>query len=275
MPSAAWRPKRMHSSTSRKRVAVATALASIGTAALVMLPAPQAQAKWVKVTISGLTDDGQQPAYPSGLGDNTADTGAPFTWSLGIYNFSGTNTATLADWAQANGNGPPYLFDLSPLIGGTGITGTNTPSPPDIGDAFNYNKSTSKLQFNWDRAGGTPVFTYAPPATTSQEIQGMAFEGNISGLIATNTNSDIVAFLEKAITDSGTNTFSCSTGCIGVARPAAESQLSFTWTQVKFEVQNDPSPVPGPLPALGALGAYGFSRRLRSRIRASQSSASL
>jgi len=31
----------------------------------------------------------------------------------------------------------------------------------------------------------------------------------------------------------------------------------------------DPNPVPGPLPVLGAASAFGYSRRLRRRLRAS------
>ena len=41
----------------------------------------------------------------------------------------------------------------------------------------------------------------------------------------------------------------------------------FSWAQAR--VVPDDIPVPGPLPALGAVAAFGFSRKLRKRIRGS------
>ena len=45
---------------------------------------------------------------------------------------------------------------------------------------------------------------------------------------------------------------------------------SVTWAQVARQRDNNPpSTVPGPLPALGAAAAFGFSRKLRKRIKGS------
>jgi len=42
--------------------------------------------------------------------------------------------------------------------------------------------------------------------------------------------------------------------------------LTSTWAQATLK----PAAVPGPLPALGAVAAFGFSRKLRNRIKASK-----
>lgn len=97
----------------------------------------------------------------------------------------------------------------------------------------------------------------------------MVFFGSVSGLNSSNTNLDIVDFIETALAQSGTNTFSCSGVCQGAFTPVAENQYTFTWSQVKFEVQ--PNNVPGPLPAMGAVAAFSFSRRLRARLRTARS----
>jgi len=59
---------------------------------------------------------------------------------------------------------------------------------------------------------------------------------------------------------------------------SVDVNTSVTWAQVAPKVKNDPpiSAVPGPVPAIGAFAAFGFSRKLRKRIKlTSNTSASL
>jgi hypothetical protein len=49
-----------------------------------------------------------------------------------------------------------------------------------------------------------------------------------------------------------------------------EITSSATWTWAQASPYASPAPVPGPLPALGVAAAFGFSRKLRKRIKASK-----
>jgi hypothetical protein len=52
---------------------------------------------------------------------------------------------------------------------------------------------------------------------------------------------------------------------------SVDVNTSVTWAQVAPKGKNDPtiSAVPGPVPAIGAFAAFGFSRKLRKRIKLS------
>ena len=54
--------------------------------------------------------------------------------------------------------------------------------------------------------------------------------------------------------------------------PSSVSGLTTTVTWAKASLVAQPAPVPGPLPALGAAAAFGFSRQLRKRIKINKGS---
>ena len=67
----------------------------------------------------------------------------------------------------------------------------------------------------------------------------------------------------------------CGIGCASIAgSPAAGVPFTGTIGPVAFAaVQSPSSPVPGPLPLFGAAAAFGFSRKLRNRIKVTRTTA--
>jgi len=56
---------------------------------------------------------------------------------------------------------------------------------------------------------------------------------------------------------------------ISIFNFSVADQNSFTWAQATPLTLSSPASVPGPLPALGGAAAFGFSRKLRKRIKRS------
>jgi hypothetical protein len=59
-------------------------------------------------------------------------------------------------------------------------------------------------------------------------------------------------------------------GDSGLNDTCSDVRCQYSLTSASLTPQSAPEPIPGPLPVLGAGAAFGFSRRLRRRISASQ-----
>jgi hypothetical protein len=131
-----------------------------------------------------------------------------------------------------------------------GKSNANTPTPLNVPAApgvspFNTTRTvniTPTVQtFNWSLVpGGTnPLSYFVNNAVTLQALS--EFAPVVTGLGA------------GELSDASTYTLS--------------STLTDTFLTFDYTVGPEPSTVPGPLPIIGAASAFGFSRRLRSRIK--------
>lgn len=222
-----------------------------------------AQAKWIKVSVTG-TDS------PGGT--------QPVQLDFVLWNFY---TGTANKWNQM---GPAYGY--APLYGyGTGVSSTNVLQGPFLpqytpngtfGNTFALNNDGTFDSLNpfidLTSSGTIPYLGKGFSGTQGANVTSIQLVGT-NQLKQTNSPNDpflssstpnVVDFLSTAIANRGSS-YTCSpspcgTGTIGFA---GESVFSFTWTNVQFdEIES----VPTPLPIFGALSAFGFSRKLRKRI---------
>jgi len=131
-----------------------------------------------------------------------------------------------------------------------GKSNANTPTPLNVPAApgtspfmttRTVNVTPTVQTFNWSLVpGGTnPLSYFTNNAVTLQALS--EFSPTITGLGG------------GELSDSSTYTLS--------------STLTDTFLTFDYTVGPEPSTVPGPLPIIGAASAFGFSRRLRSRIK--------
>ncbi|MEB3335588.1 MAG: PEP-CTERM sorting domain-containing protein [Cyanobacteriota bacterium] len=149
----------------------------------------------------------------------------------------------------------------------SGITSTNSgpavlPNPP-----FNNNSVASGVYGNAVQAGaGTAsnTITWAFPGPVV--AFGADFLSANVGALTLNGDFDGLGVQSILVNDS----IGGSNGFLGVIGTAPFSSVSFsnaTTTVDSFSMDNASfAPVPGPLPALGATAAFGWSRQLRRRI---------
>jgi hypothetical protein len=210
-----------------------------------------AQAKWIKVSVTGV---GVSPANPVQL-------------DFVLWNF---NTATPNVWNQT---GPLYGsgYGPAPLYGyGTGVSNSSPQTlqgpfvpqytPGTFGNTFALNNDGSGFEIDLTSSSTIPYlvkgFGGGAGTDTVKSIQVL---GNLTGFSSSST-PNVVDFLDTAI--SGTGSFSCA-ACTGTIDFTNEGVFTFNWTNAQFdEIES----VPTPLPIFGALSAFAFSRKLRKRI---------
>ncbi|MEI6029985.1 MAG: choice-of-anchor E domain-containing protein [Synechococcaceae cyanobacterium ELA739] len=116
-----------------------------------------------------------------------------------------------------------------------------------------------------------PVTLTPNPVTTFSAVVNAAGSGTYSSSttdIATGTNVLRAYFAgTPTLNNISTNIFSTPTsgnGFIGNSALTLSGNVYLTYT---YEIPPAPGAVPGPIPILGAGAAFGFSRKLRKRIR--------
>jgi hypothetical protein len=78
-----------------------------------------------------------------------------------------------------------------------------------------------------------------------------------------------ITLINGVVTDGGavgTNNPPSSQACYLLCNNPSYAKY-YVWAQAEAVEANAPAPVPGPLPALGAIATLGFSRKLRNRIK--------
>ena len=165
--------------------------------------------------------------------------------SFSGFSFSPTGWTPLAtDTVVVDQTGGIYQVYFNAITASTNFSGTFgytvaiTPAGVSAGNTFGsgqVNLTGSTL------SGGTIAST-----VTSAGLSGPAS--------STGGPGPGVAFNSGVTTAAFSQTFS-------VTSPATLNQVGFSFTQ------SNPSSVPGPLPVLGAGAAFGFSRKLRKRIK--------
>jgi len=123
----------------------------------------------------------------------------------------------------------------------TPVTVSPAPGAPPFYSSATLNITPTVQTFNWALIpGGTnPLSYFTNDAVTLQALSD--FAPTVTGLGS------------GELSDSSTYTLS--------------STLADTFLTFDYTVGPEPSTVPGPLPIIGAASAFGFSRRLRSRIK--------
>ena len=248
---------------------VPRALALAGALLIGCLPGV-AQAKWIKATVSG--------NYTSGMPDGFV-VNDPITLNFIIQNYSGTAASGAIPnyWEQATAK-PNYtqLFGYGTGTNSTGLNGSyNASQNPggSLGDgsAGNLIESQNDGKQFLMRVSGTPTGLSFTRDLTSKNVINMSLTGNLVGFSSSfpiSGSTDVVDFLSASL---GTKT--CSTtpaigspniACTGQIQATAESPITFIWSNITFD---QIEAVPGPLPVVGALVAFRYSRKIRSRIK--------
>jgi hypothetical protein len=225
--------------------------------ALAGLMAGEAQAKWIKATVTGTV-------LTSATG-YTLQASNPITLNFYIQNYSGAS-GTPNYWEQTTAL-PNYtqLFNYATGTGSTGISGNYNASLPPTNDSSTIQSANNGSGFLL-RAAATPStgLTINGP---NDPIAYISLGGNLNDFLSTFPGtSDVVDFLSAATHPSlgGTPGLFTCTSCAGIIQSTtAEKAITFTWTNIQFD---QIEPVPAPLPVVGALAAFSFSRKLRTRL---------
>ena len=216
-----------------------------------------AQAKWIKVSLTGV---GVSPANQVQL-------------DFVLYNYT---TTTANSWNQKD---PAYGYGYGPvpLYGfGTGVSNSSPQTlqgpfdpayTPDstVGNTFALNNDGSGFKIGLtSSAASTNTIPYLVKGFGTgagvDTVKSMQLLGTLPGFSSSST-PNVVDFLSTAITNNGPS-YSCAS-CTGSIDFTNQGIFNFNWTNAQFdEIES----VPTPLPIFGALSAFGFSRKLRKRI---------
>jgi hypothetical protein len=209
------------------------------------------QAKWIKATVTGTVTG---TVYADNLQLNDA-----ITLNFIIQNYSGTSGSPNF-WEQTSPL-PNYtqLFGYGTGTNSTGLVGSfnASSSPGGGGNLIESNNNGSSFLM---RVTGTPSSGLSISRSgTLTNVSNIGLSGNLGSFSSSFPGStDIVDFLSGSL-----GTKSC-TSCTGQIQPNTESPITFTWNNITFE---QIEAVPGPLPLAGALVAFRYSRKIRSRIK--------
>ena len=209
-------------------------------------------------------------------------TRAALLFAAGALSFAGTSPARAAACPGSSvqlGTLSPLSFSCDQgnftftLTGFTGFIGTDSISFSNpTADKFTYG-----IQANtpWTVAGSPYTFSYSVTALApNQKI--ISYTSDLSSSVApgtdagtwsvTGNNGPAITSLgapASTVSTSPTVTTATFTGSLSVTAGNIQ-QVNSTITS---QTQGSPVPTPGPLPLLGAGAAFGFSRRIRSRIK--------
>ena len=219
--------------------------------ALAGLMAGEAHAKWIKATVTGAVT-GSASGY-------TLQSGNSITLNFYIQNYSGTS-GTPNYWEQTTAL-PNYtqLFNYATGTGTTGISGNYNASLPSAPGDSNIVQSNDNGSGFLLRVGGNP--SSGLTINGGGAIKYISLGGTLNSFASTwSSGLDVADFLSAA---GSLGSHSCTT-CTGIIQPtSAESPITFTWSTIQFD---QIEPVPAPLPIVGALAAFSFSRKLRTRL---------
>jgi len=175
-----------------------------------------------------------------GYGSTGCESGDKIYSDFSFTGFNGTTALSITDSAQQ------HTFSASGLNFGAG--------------------SMASYSYKVTIAPGTPntsFLAYRTSGTTSDVMTGLTATKTLTGTpggVSTSTDGALGNVFTYAPTIAGPVDF---TGSINVTGGRMDVLTDSLVQQV-----NGTSSVPGPLPLLGAGAAFGFSRRIRSRIKA-------
>jgi hypothetical protein len=91
-------------------------------------------------------------------------------------------------------------------------------------------------------------------------VEYIALSGNVGLTGVTPSSTDVVDFLSGSLRSN-----SC-TSCSGTIQTSNETPITFSWTSIQFD---QIEAVPAPIPIVGGIAAFGYSRKIRARIKKS------
>lgn len=210
------------------------------------------QAKWIKATVTGTVTG---TVFADNLQLNDA-----ITLNFIIQNYSGTSGSPNF-WEQTTAL-PNYsqLFGYGTGTNSTGLVGSfNASSTPGGGGnaiELNNNGTSFLMRVTGTPSSGLSILRSGTPTNVSN----IGLSGNLGSFNSSfPLSADVVDFLSGSL---GTKT--CTSSCTGQIQPNTESPITFSWNNITFE---QIEAVPGPLPLTGALVAFRYSRKIRSRIK--------
>ena len=207
---------------------------------------------------------------PAHAGVCTGDGTSTASFSLALINIDPSLTCTVGDKLYSN-------FSYTGFVSSDPLQNTVNISESGVGglqhtiamqNASGWTSASNTFNYTVAMASGTNTFDQWA-ATGSSSIVGSNFTSTVTATNSSpspNPNGAINAFSTAGspstftagtITSAFTNTFNVS----------SQGFTSFD-NSLTQKAPTPPSSVPGPLPILGAGAAFGFSRRIRSRIKA-------
>jgi hypothetical protein len=197
----------------------------------------------------GLTPAAKAASFTLGTAPSSVDEGDKTYSNFSYTGFSAGDTVNIGSFGAVN---PQHTLNLATSTGGWGV-GTYV---------LNYKvtvKSPSLNYFDKYRTSLTSSLLGTNKAESTTTFSMLSMGGTVS---PSSVMDDLVAPNSPTATFGGHVTSALFTNTLVVTEGGA-TLLDNTL------VQKSPSTVPGPLPLLGAGAAFGFSRRIRSRIKAS------
>jgi hypothetical protein len=195
--------------------------------------------------------------------------------SGGASNLPGNTLASLLGGTYSIGNG--FCFTLNSY---TGFVDSDVLLPTSSGIGPATTVSSSPATANWDVAGSPRSFNYTIYRFTSDKVIDrytavLASDVNTnfdSGTftIATNAGPNIVSNLVNNSSSSVSNNItspSLTSATFTATLNVTQGVVNNLSASTRWSDPTPPSAVPGPLPLLGAGAAFGFSRKLRRRIK--------
>jgi hypothetical protein len=178
---------------------------------------------------------------------------------------------------------PGGSITFSLFLNTSALTNQVRVNPGGSGNIFRYDAITGiGLLTNFDPSElGNPQFTNSGLfASSSTMTLGGAFSIRLArGLVATQTgniNLGSITFSTKDLINDGSTDFSLTAQDITQVDRSQLDEVDNKHTFSALEAGLGPSqiievqPVPGPLPILGAAAAFGWSRKLRKRLKSSK-----
>lgn len=197
------------------------------------------------------------------------------------FNISGSQTAINPNTTPLNFNpftasAPTTLtavqvkFVVDPVFGGTVQLANGSTSPASFTTSTASPSFTFSTTPSLSTTGSASLLTLNPssftgPAFVTATVSG-PYLGTTSPLAAATPSLQAYFASAPAI-----NSYYANWSIVGIPTGGATDLNSATFSgQIYLSYQyTSPDPVPGPLPILGAGAAFGFSRKLRQRIRSS------
>jgi hypothetical protein len=201
--------------------------------ALAGLMAGEAQAKWIKATVTGTV-------LTSATG-YTLQSGNSIALNFYIQNYSGAS-GTPNYWEQTTAL-PNYtqLFNYATGTGSTGISGNYNASlspggtPGSAGSVIesNNNGSNFLLRVGAVPSSGLSITTTGSPVSVGK----ISLAGNLNSFSSSFPGSaDVVDFLSGSLGSHGCSATSGDYICTGSIQPSGvESPITFSWSNIQFD----------------------------------------
>jgi phospholipase/lecithinase/hemolysin len=200
-----------------------------------------------------------------------------------VFYYTNTNTSGLSVGTYAGGNGGPVPFSDLPTIGVNNILGTIQQLASS--GAVNF------LVVNSPDLSKAPAYLNTPEAPMMADVSqtfNALLQSEVSALASNNPQLNITLFdtnslLNQVLANPAAFGFSnVTTACYANSIVCSDPSSSLYWDRLHPTTRGhalfaqgmaQALGVPGPLPILGSVTLFGWSRKLRRRVRCSQAPA--